>query len=497
MGSRTKRVSAHFLETNLSLSSNPIPLVIDLDGTLIRTDMLHESVLRLLRDKPLSTLLIPFWVMSGKAELKRNLSARTAFDAGSLPYNEEFLTWLTEERANGRRLVLCSASDQSIVDAIAAHVGLFDVAIGSDGKTNLAGEQKAQALAQRYGKAGFDYAGNSSADVPVWQSARHAVVVNASPAVAQAAHATSKVERIFEQPARDLSVWRRMLRVHQWLKNLLLFVPLAAAHQIANPNAWASLAFAFIAFSLCASAVYIANDLLDLESDRAHPRKRTRPFASGMAPIWWGAALAPMLLAASALAALFVNVPFQRWLLGYFALTCAYSWGLKRFVLVDCLVLAVLYTLRIFAGAAAVAMPLSFWLLAFSVFLFLSLAFVKRYAELQVQIIGGHEKLHGRGYFTSDAPLIQILGVAAGFSAALVLALYLNSDAVVQLYKAPQLVWGAVPILLFWVSWMWMQAHRGVMHDDPLVFAVKDKASVMAGAVFTAVIAAGAVGWRW
>jgi 4-hydroxybenzoate polyprenyltransferase len=192
-----------------------------------------------------------------------------------------------------------------------------------------------------------------------------------------------------------------------------------------------------------------------------------------------------------------VGGTFLPWLIFYFVLTCAYSWGLKRLVLVDCLTLAMLYTLRIVAGAAAANMSLSFWLLAFSVFLFLSLAFVKRYAELQVQVLHKKHKVHGRGYYTADAPLIQILGITSGYAAVLVLALYLNSDAVVKLYRTPECVWGTVPVMLFWVSWMWLQAHRGEMHDDPLVYAIKDKASLLAGVVFAVVLVIGAVGWPW
>jgi 4-hydroxybenzoate polyprenyltransferase len=294
-----------------------------------------------------------------------------------------------------------------------------------------------------------------------------------------------------------LSTLRRMLRVHQWLKNLLLFVPLLAAHRLGNGPAWLALLLAFASFSLCASSVYIANDLLDLESDRLHPRKRLRPFACGQMPVWMGVVFAPLLLLASLLLATFVGGQFLPWLLAYFGLTCAYSWGLKRLVLVDCLTLALLYTLRIVAGAAAVAQVLSFWLLAFSVFLFLSLAFVKRYAELEVQVLSGKQKFHGRGYHTTDAPLVQTMGIVSGYASVLVLALYLNSDAVLRLYRAPQIIWGAVPVMLFWVSWMWLQAQRGQMHDDPLVFAVKDRASLAAGVIFVAIIAAGAVGWPW
>jgi 4-hydroxybenzoate polyprenyltransferase/phosphoserine phosphatase len=474
-----------------------LPLIIDLDGTLIHTDMLHESALRTLRDKPFEVLRIPFLLARGKAVLKRRLAQHGEFDAASLPYNTDLLEWLKQQRSDGRKLILCTASDRSIADAIASHLGVFDEVMASDGVTNLAGKNKAAALVERFGQAGYDYAGNSQADLPVWRSARRAVVVNAPADLARRAAGCCEVECSFAAPGAGFTAWRRVLRVHQWLKNLLLFVPLFAAHQFADPSNWMPLLLAFIAFSLCASSVYIANDLLDLESDRQHPRKRNRPFASGQVQAWQGVLCAPLLLLASAGVAWHVGGSFFGWLAGYFLLTCVYSWLLKRLMLVDCVTLALLYTLRIIAGAAALSMPLSFWLLAFSVFLFLSLAFVKRYAELQVQILHGKKKAHGRGYYTTDAPLIQMLGVCAGYAALVVLALYLNSDAVVMLYRSPEIVWGAVPVMLFWVSWMWMQAHRGHMHDDPLVFAVKDKASLFAGACFAVVLALGAAGWPW
>lgn len=289
--------------------------------------------------------------------------------------------------------------------------------------------------------------------------------------------------------------WRKALRLHQWIKNLLLFIPLFAAHRIGEIEMWLTLSLAFLAFSLCASSVYIANDLLDLESDRKHPRKCKRPFAAGVIPIWQGVVVAPILLVTSLGLAYFVDGSFMSWLAVYFLLTCVYSFKLKQVVLVDCLMLAVLYTLRIVAGAAAMDMSLSFWLLAFSGFLFLSLAFVKRFAELQTQLLHGQHKAAGRGYFTDDAPLVQMLGIVAGYSAALVLALYLNSDAVQHLYMVPEWIWGCVPVMLFWVSWVWLQAHRGEMHDDPLVFAVKDKASWIAGAMFALFIVLGSLGW--
>ena len=289
----------------------------------------------------------------------------------------------------------------------------------------------------------------------------------------------------------------RMLRVHQWLKNGLLFVPLLLSHQFSNVNLWHGLIIAFIAFSLCASAVYIINDILDIESDRAHPRKCKRPFASGEVPIWVGVLLAPVLLLTSVVLAHQVGGTFFSWMLFYFGVTLAYSWKLKNIMLVDCVLLAMLYTLRIIAGGSIGTVGSSFWLLAFSVFIFLSLAFVKRYAELQVLALAGKEKNTRRGYFVSDAPMIQMLGIASGFAAAVVLALYLNSEKIVVLYRMPILIWGVIPIFIFWISWVWMKAHRGEMHDDPLIFAIKDKASLLSGIAFVCVLMLGTVGITW
>lgn len=473
------------------------PLVVDLDGTLIHSDMLHESALRLLRDRPWETALLPLWLARGKAHLKQQLAGKSRFDCESLPYHQELIEWLKQQKASGRKLVLCTASDSAIADTIARHLGLFDEVIASDGHTNLAGANKAKALVARYGQGGFDYAGNSHDDLAVWACARQAVVVNGSARLLRQAQQCCTLECSFAPVKPGLLVWRRVLRMHQWLKNGLLLVPLLAAHQLASHNHWLTILLALMAFSLCASSVYIANDLLDLDSDRAHPRKRARPFAAGLVPLWQGVLLAPLLLLTGLTLGAWVGPGFFGWLGFYFVLTCLYSWGLKRLMLIDCLTLAMLYTLRIVAGAAAVSMPLSFWLLAFSVFVFLSLAFVKRYAELELQGRSGQQKAHGRGYLTSDAPLIQTMGITSGYAAVLVLALYLNSDAVVKLYRTPQLVWGAVPVLLFWISRMWMVAHRGHMHDDPLVFAVKDRASQLSGVALAAVMLFGSLGWPW
>ena len=453
-------------------------IAVDLDGTLTLTDTLHESALCLLRDSPLSVFVLPFWLLGGKAALKAKVADHVDLDITTLPYNGALIEWLKEERAAGKRIVLSTATDIRVAQAIADHLGLFDEVLASDGATNNAGTNKRAALETKYGVKGYDYAGNSAADIAVWAGARQAIVVNASDAINKRASQVATVAKVFPPQAVTLSHWLKMLRVHQYLKNLLLFVPLLAAHQIGNFQSLSTLILAFVSFSLCASAVYMANDLLDLESDRKHPRKRYRPFASAAVQIKAGVVLAPLLAVASLSLGLVVGTEFTAWLVVYFLLTCAYSLWLKRLALIDCLTLAALYTLRITAGAAAVAITLSFWLLAFSVFIFLSLAFVKRYAELQVQAEAGNSRAHGRGYAVTDAPLIQTLGVTAGYAAVLVLALYLHGETVVTLYAQPELIWFAVPLMLFWVSWVWMKAHRGEMHDDPIVFAIKDRSSL-------------------
>lgn len=470
-----------------------LPLVVDLDGTLVLTDMLHESALTFVRRNPLCSLDILFLLLRGKAGLKRALAQDYDPRPELLPYNELFVNWLREQHTAGRRLILCTASDERIATAIADHLGLFGEVLASDGETNLGGAAKAQGLCERFGRGCFDYAGNARADLPVWASARAAVVVNAPESLTEVVRSLCPVERDFPAQRPGFGVYLRMLRAHQWLKNLLLAVPLVAAHRLNQAESWAPLLLSILSFCLCASAVYLPNDLLDLESDRRHPRKRLRAIASGLVTIRRVAILAPLLLAVGGGLGTLVGTAFLSWLAGYFLLTCVYSLYFKRMVLVDALILAVLYTLRIVAGGAATGTPLTFWLLAFSMFLFLSLAFVKRYAELETLPPEVNGSVHGRGYYKSDAGLVQTLGVASGYASVLVLALYLNTAAVTRLYSTPECVWTTVPVLLFWISWMWFKAHRGEMHDDPLVFAVKDKASLLAGLLFASALAVGAL----
>jgi 4-hydroxybenzoate polyprenyltransferase len=479
--------AGNIAHSTLATESNT-PLVIDLDGTLICTDLLYESTLGLLHERPYLLPLLPVWLANGKACMKRRIAERVSLDVSNLPYDEAVLEWIRNERTFGRRVILCTASDEEYAGKVADHLGLFDGVIASDGRNNVSAHRKATLLVERFGVKGFDYAGNARDDIPVWERARHAILVNASQAVRRLARERFRVEREFDRPKPGALTWLRAMRMHQWLKNLLVFLPLAGAHQLFNLTLLKDAALAFLAFGLCASSVYILNDLMDLESDRQHPQKRRRPFAAGMLSPLNGLAVAALLLLCSLSIALWMAPAFLIWLGVYYGMTMAYTFFLKRRVLVDCLTLGALYTLRIVAGWAAVGLAASFWLLAFSLFLFLSLAFVKRYSELLILVKSGRVDVQGRGYRTGDLSIVQSMGIASGFTAVMVMALYINGDTVLKLYSRPELLWLTIPVLLYWVSRMWMQAHRGNMAEDPVIFAIKDRYSLICGALFAAAL---------
>lgn len=455
------------------------PLAVDLDGSLLLGDSLHESLLTLLRGNPLYALLVPAWLLGGKARFKRELARRAVPDPASFAYNQPFLDWLRGQRGS-RELVLCTAADRAIGEAVADHLGLFDAVLASDGERNLSGKGKARALVERYGERGFDYAGNDRVDLDVWRHANAAVVVNAHASVLAAAHDLGTVEHVVPRSADrgGMLAWLHALRLHQWAKNLLVFVPLLTAHLMLDPEAISRALLAFLAFGLCASSVYLLNDLLDLPADRAHPRKRQRPFASGQLPVLHGLILAPILLAAAFAIATALPPRFLMALAGYYALTALYSFLLKRVVVLDVVVLASLYTARIVAGTFALAIELSFWLLAFSMFVFLSLALVKRYAELRQVRERGLTAAAGRGYEVDDLPMLGALGASAGYASVLVLALYIHASESLVLYSQPKFLWGMCPLLLYWISRVWMLSHRGLMHDDPMLFALRDRVSL-------------------
>lgn len=472
--------SAMTLETEAA----PPVLVIDMDGTLARTDTLHEALLGIIAAKPAAAPGVLRALRQGKAAFKRAVADQALADAALLPLDEGVLDLIRAARAEGRRVALVSASDHRQVEAVAARTGLFDEAFGTGspeaGEGNLAGEAKAAFLVARYGAKGFDYLGDSRADLPVWAAARRAMTARADRSLRAAVGGVDPEAEHLSPPAGGLRAfwpYLKALRPHQWSKNLLIFVPALAAHAFDRlPEAFA----AFVAFSLVASSVYLVNDLLDIPADRAHPRKRNRPFASGAIPVAHGAVLAPLLaLVAATIALIFTPPAFLAVLALYYCLTFAYSLTLKRRLIIDVCTLAGLYTLRLIAGSAATDAALSPWILAFSMFLFLSLAAIKRQAELADQLKAGGTGSAGRAYMVEDLPVMRDMALSAGYAAILVFALYINSDAVVELYRRPEILWAICPLLLYWISRLVMITHRGWMEDDPIVYAARDRNSIV------------------
>jgi 4-hydroxybenzoate polyprenyltransferase len=456
-----------------------------MDGTLVRTDVLWESLALLLKRRPWDLMLLPFWLLRGRANLKQQIAARTELNPAHLPYHHEFIDFLRAEHGKGRAIILATAADSHPAQSISKHVGLFSEVVASNGATNLRGSSKGRLLTERFGRHGFDYAGNSSVDLAVWSEARRAIVVNASAGVAQRAARVSEVSRVFNPRTGGLGAVLRELRPHQWIKNLIIFVPLVTSHRFVESNLVARAVLAFIAFSLCASGVYVLNDVLDLEADRQHETKKRRPLASGDLPLGAGLALIPVLFGLTAVTAAFLSWSFAAVLVVYVLLTTSYSWRLKQIALLDVFVLAGLYTIRLIAGHEATKIEYSFWLLAFSMFIFLSLALLKRFTELAAVRQQNKHGSMGRGYVAGDLELVAMLGIGSGFLSALVMALYVKSPELMAqgLYQNPTLLLLMCPLLLFWVSRMWLIAHRGKMHDDPVVFALKDGVSYLIGAI--------------
>lgn len=447
-----------------------LPMVVDLDGTLVHTDTLVESALSAFRaDRYLPFRLLP-WLLRGRAHLKARIAARAGLDVRALPYNAELIEYLEKERDSGRALHLATAAHRSIADSVAAHLGLFTQVFASDELVNLKSDEKARLLVEQFGVSGFVYAGDSRADIPVWRAAAAAVVVGAPPRVLRGAKAATRIEREFPRRQSRLSATLKAIRVHQWAKNLLVFVPAALSHQILQGDLLVRALVAFVAFSLVASGIYLVNDLADLEADRRHHRKRRRPFASGALPLTAGLAAPILVLVGTGLGA--VLTPSLGLLLGtYAAITVLYSSRLKTQPLVDAFTLALLYTFRLLAGGLATDVRVSIWLLTFSGFFFLGLAFIKRAGELMRAPLTSSSR---RGYEEPDIRVIETMGIASSFTASLVLALWVDSGAARSVYGSYGLLWGMVPLVLFWQCRLWLATSRGYMEDDPIIYAARD-----------------------
>jgi len=473
-----------------SVEMNTIPLVVDLDGSLIATDCLWESLLILLKSNPFYLLFVPFWIFKGKQCLKERVTDFAQIDVSLLPYRQNVLDYIQTARNNHRQIILATATDKRIAIKISDYTGIFDKVIATTKEKNLSGKNKLEKIQDLIQNGEFDYIGNSSDDLPVWNVARRAIVVSSNNNfIKKVQTIQSNIEVLPITYKINIGTILKAIRVHQWIKNLLLFIPLLLAHKISDSELILKTFVGFFCFSLSASSVYIVNDLFDLESDRQHPRKKERAFAAGILPISFGIIFVPFLIVLSSLLSLTsVSLEFTFVLWAYLLITTVYSFKLKRIVIVDVLVLAGLYSLRIFAGSVVGSVYLSPWLIAFAIFLFLSLAFVKRYSELLLLLSAKTLKSSGRGYYSTDVELVKTVGISSGLISVLVFALYMNSREVSALYHHPQMLWLIGMCLLYWIIRIWLIASRGKMNDDPIIFTVKDKASYFIAFIMLSII---------
>ncbi len=456
------------------------PLCVDLDGTLVKSDTLVNSLLLLIRAHPLIALKTPLWVLRGKAAFKEKVTSAVSLDVVHLPYNRPLLAYLEEQQAEGRKLYLTTGADARLASRIAEHLGVFEGVLASDGHTNLTGNHKLASIQERF-TDGFDYIGNALPDAPLLAGAVESMVANPDLSLKALLKARNiSISRTFEDRRPVMRAIVRAIRPHQWAKNLLLLVPLLLSHNL-GLRLVAQVALAFLCFSLGASSTYIVNDLLDFEADRRHPKKRSRPFASGDLPAQTGIALALVLVAVALTGAWFLPGEFLALSLVYLATNLSYSLYLKRVALVDVILLSGLYALRLLAGGAAVHVAISPWLAGFSIFLFLSLAMVKRFSELQNIRARGHVPSNARGYLLVDLEQLRSFGTASAYASVVVFSLYISGHDVAALYSHPARMWLITPFMILWVSRVWLLAGRGELDEDPVLFALTDRMSLLIG----------------
>lgn len=457
-----------------------LPICVDLDGTLIRSDLLYESLLQLIRQRFFYIFLIPFWLLKGKAYLKAEIARHVVLDMDSVPVNEALVHYLRHQRSLGHRLYLFTAADGSLARKIAERFDFFDAVHASDGTTNLSGVRKLASIRKHVGDE-FIYAGDTDVDLPIWREAKGAIVAG-SRELARKAALLTKVEASFPRDRQSARVWARAMRIHQWSKNLLVFVPFFLAGPLADFSELPDVLLGTLLLSILASGTYIVNDLLDIQADRQHRSKRHRPFASGRLPIKSGLAAIPACALAVVLLGTLLPALFLAVAVCYLGVSLAYSFILKRIAILDVIVLGGLFTSRVLAGALLLAQPPSYWLLIFSFSFFFSLALVKRYSELHVVANETGGEGGARGYQVSDMPMTLVLGISSSIAALVILVLFLVDSHFNRLvYSSPEWLWPVCVAIFYWVMRVWLLTTRGQMHDDPIVFALKDRTSLALG----------------
>lgn len=471
------------------------PLIFDLDGTLTPSDATFEQLATMLGRNPLGFIRALLTAVRSRSAMKANLSKATADVATHLPLNPDVLEFAQTEKALGREVHLVTASHQTIADGLAKRIDIFDSATGST-TTNLKAGRKAEYLRLRF-PLGYSYVGDSSADHPVWRGASSGSVVGSKGRGFQAFESSGvTTERVFSAPSSSARDWIKQLRLHQWAKNLMLFIALFVGHEYGDIANWLTVAAGFACLGIVASGTYVLNDLVDLAADRAHATKRHRPLAAGRIKVAHALAAVPILIGSGTIIASLTLPPrFAGLLVLYLATTLAYSFRLKQLALIDTFVIGSLFTIRVAMGATLLGIAISHWLLVFSELFFISLALAKRHVELIRAKEANRALLSGRGYQTSDARLTLSLGIHTAGLSILVIILYLIEEAFdVDAYASPGLLWAAPAIVSLWLARVWMWADRGWLDDDPVIFALKDRPSLLYGAALAATFVLAAVG---
>jgi 4-hydroxybenzoate polyprenyltransferase len=459
------------------LQENKTPLYVDLDGTFTKSDLLFETFIAAVKSNPLIIILCVYWLLKGRSYLKEELSSRSDINVAILPLNPEFSVFLKKQKTS-RKIILATASNEKIAKKIVDYFDVFDDYIGSTPTNNLKGKNKLEAIQQRTDN--FAYAGNSSEDFILFKSASQSYLVNPTKKANKLAK-TVKFDGVFDDQGSTggAKIWIKQLRVHQWLKNLLIFVPVFVSGQFLFQPQVLNTIIAFFSFSFLASATYIINDLVDLDADRSHPRKKSRPLAACEISIPQGVFVSLLLFVIATCTAIMLGVEFALVLVAYLILTLLYSFKIKRYFGMDVIALASLYTVRIFAGAAVISVTVSFWLLSFSMFIFLSLALVKRCSELKSIEDSAVGQVNGRDYNVSDLPVLISFGSASSLMSILMFCFYINSQILSDQYQQLGLLWLIIPMLGYWLLRMWIKTARGEMHDDPIIFSLKDRGSIV------------------
>ncbi|MEZ4820426.1 MAG: UbiA family prenyltransferase [Bdellovibrionota bacterium] len=456
-----------------------LPLCVDLDGTLIKTDLLIESIVIFLKQSPWKGFYLLLWLFRGKSYLKYQLSIHVVLRPDLLPYHQDVLELIKTRRMQGGKAFLCSASNESVVEQVAQYLGVFNGVYGSSKTLNVKAKVKADQLVKTFGEKKFDYVGNEACDYEVFKKAQHAFFVTDSRSKERKIAVKGIVfEKVFYLN-HHVKMYIKLLRVHHWAKNVLVFLPILLSHQITNPVLFGKAFLSFILISLLASGTYVLNDILDLDADRSHRIKKNRPLAIGAISLVKGAAIACLLTLLSGLGGFFFAPKILIFLVSYFVVTVSYSLWCKKIVMLDVLILAFLHTVRIIMGAVVIGETVSEWLFSFSIFLFCSLGFVKRYSEIyhkeRSAISQENTQVPGRGYIYGDLYVIQMLGIGLGGCSILIFVLYISSETVKNLYQVNYWLWLVAPVLLYWLGRLWILTSRGEVNEDPILFSIKDK----------------------